>query len=111
MGNKATGFYDQNEREIWTGDLIKVFHFRAYNRRRCWLYFIIIERDERFYGVSVSEISEKWQEAHKFLLDQRHASQSEVISGSTPCETASCGILDFWERPKRKKLLTHGETK
>lgn len=48
MENNKT--YDKKGREIFPGDLIKVFHFTDYKNRKRYMYKLVVEIDGTLYG-------------------------------------------------------------
>lgn len=101
-------YYDIEGRLIQAGDLLKIFHFRAYLRRRkVYMYKLVFAVDDNrklnkdgkyLYAVDVGDI---WKEG----LDKAHKCPLYMLGGN-------CEIIDeadfgenicFWEREKRKK--------
>jgi hypothetical protein len=70
--------HDKNGRQIMPGDLLKVPHFRAYNRRNVYMYKLVVRVDgmskvcddgEYLYGVNIGELRSKpLNDAHKYRL-------------------------------------------
>ncbi len=97
-------FFDKTGREIKAGDLLKVPHFTAYNRRKIFMYKLVMKVNamrqlscdgEHLYAVDVADI------ARQRSLDRAHK--------CTMCAVGECEIigdagsgsdLSFWERPR-----------
>lgn len=94
-------------REIMPGDLLKIPHYTAYNKRRIYLYKLVVKvnadskidpKGEFVYAVDVTDI------ARKGSLDKAHKCPLSVVG---ECEIIDCGgsqeSVLFWERPRAKK--------
>lgn len=95
--------HDCNGRPIEVGDVIKVFHFTHYLRRRkCYMYKVVTEHKGLKYLTCISELATKGAEAHKCILTKTCMYQKdvEIISGYGPN-----GGDPYDDRPKVKVEL------
>jgi hypothetical protein len=94
---KAEPIYDKRGRQVYVGDVLKVYHFRERNGTTHYMYKVVAERDGWLMGMSIHDIPKKWQDAHSFRLDLIEESSFEIVEGYGP---KPC--VDFRDRPKCK---------
>lgn len=91
---EATGHYDVHGIPIHVGDLIRVKHYRHYQRRRqMWIYFRVARNQCRFVVQNWNNLnSDEWQ----CLLEHCGLESAEVLADS------DTGPVTFNERKRRK---------
>ena len=88
-----TGFYDYHGYPIHYGDLIKVWHFRHYRRRRnCFLYFVVVAVD------GVPCIRQYYQTDGYQCTMAGMGQEAEIIQ-----DNGSESPDQWFDRPKRKQ--------
>lgn len=92
-----TGHYDVHGIPIHVGDLIRVKHYRHYQRRRqMWLYFRVANNGGRFVVQNWANLnSGEWQ----CLLEHCGLESAEVLAD---CGIGGIGRVTFNERERRK---------
>jgi len=97
-------FFDKTGREIKAGDLLKVPHFTAYNKRKIFMYKLVVRVDDMLqvkphgdylYAVDVVDIARQvsLQRAHKCPLSV--VGECEIID-----DAGSGSDVSFWERKR-----------
>ncbi len=99
-------FFDRTGREIKHGDLLKVFHFVAYNRRKIYMHKLVVRVNDDMeitttgkymYAIDVVDI------ARKLSLDTASKCPLSVVGECEIIDDAGNGIeRSFWERKKVK---------
>jgi hypothetical protein len=91
---EPTGHYDVHGIPIHVGDLIRVKHYRHYQRRRqMWLYFRVAKICGKFFVQNWANLNAgEWQ----CLLQDCGIESAEVLADSDP------GPVTFNERERRK---------
>lgn len=91
---EPTGHYDVNGIPIHVGDLIRVKHYRHYQRRRqMWLYFRVAKICGKFFVQNWANLNAgEWQ----CLLEHCGLESAEVLADSDPL------AVTFNERERRK---------
>lgn len=97
-------FIDKTGREIIAGDLLKVPHFTAYNKRKIYMYKLVVRVNEmlqlkldgeHLYAVDVVDI------ARKGSLDRAHKCPLSVVGECEIIDDAGSGSdVSFWERKR-----------
>jgi len=103
--------FDKNGRPVVAGDIIKVWHFVAYNRRRCYMYkkvFRISDEGDldpqgRFlYALDLQELGMKpLDRVHKCRIDL--VGEFEIIDGLSK-KDENGELVCWWEREKRQSV-------
>lgn len=101
----STIYYDRTGRDIREGDLLKIFHFKEYRRRRrIYMYKLVCSvndelkvdnKGEFLYAISVVDI------AKQHSLDIAHKCALSVIDECEIIDAIDC----FWERPVNQRAL------
>lgn len=109
-----TGFYDKNEVPIFIGDLVKIYHFTAANRRKVYMYKKVM-RLKSFVGtteaVVLIHISQLGLEKnngfiYKHWLSHEDCPGIEVLEGEDYTSIYDGSLTCYWERKKDfKKVL------
>jgi hypothetical protein len=96
--SEPTGFHDVHGIPIHVGDLIRVKHYRHYQRRRqMWLYFRVAKMGGRFVVQNWSCLdAEKWQ----CLLEHCGLESTEVLASSVDERDDGGGFVTFNERKR-----------
>jgi hypothetical protein len=105
--------FDRNGRPVVAGDILKVWHFVAYNRRKCFMYKKVfrvsdegdLDPQGRFlYALDLQELGLRpLHLVHKCRVDW--LDEFEIIDG--PTKTNGNGeMVCWWERKKRKATST-----
>lgn len=100
---------DIHGREVKPGDLIRVYHFTARNRRKCYMHKLVVLVDDELnirktgthlYGVDVADIwkTGSLDSAHKYRLEGN--GEFEIIDGLS--FLLSGELETWWERKKVK---------
>lgn len=98
---------DKTGREIKAGDLLKVTHFTAYNRRTVYMYKLVVRVDharnvtpngDRLYAVDVIDIARRGTLERAFMCMLECVGECEIIDSDT-----SVSDECFWERKRVKR--------
>jgi len=88
---------DKTGREIKAGDLMKVFHYTHYTRRRkCYLYKLVIEHEGSLWITNAHSLAIHGAEVcSKCQLSDNYANVTEIISS-----VITDDYTDWYDRPR-----------
>lgn len=102
--HEPTGFYDDDGIPIYIGDLIRVPHYRHYQRRRkMWLYFRVAEHPKGNRELVAQNWFDLDKHSYQCLLQAAISTGCEVLQEAGVHKLPNGEIMTFNERPRRKK--------
>ncbi len=98
--------YDKNGRQVFEGDLLKIFHFIGARRKKYYMYKIVVKNDNFLLAADPRDLAldKDWKKSARSacLLRCLSSREFEIIAGYGPDKFPNS--LYYEDRPKFKLL-------